>query len=276
MHNIVDSTYIAIYSIVRLLRIESLHRPHCSAKDRLHLWLPESSRSTKDVQGRPVTHSRFLIFTVPLTPSDIQCICDVMLHGYSEGTRESYGSGLLIYHVFCDSKSIPETQRAPASSILIESFISAMAGNYSRTTIANYIFGVWAWHVLHSITWDLNDMQIKTLLKATVSLTPSTCEFTVPRLDSFDLNLHVTRNNITDNFHLPHTKSALEGEDVHWAQQHGPSDPEEAFNNHIRINDPPVNTALFSYRLASATRAAGRKPVNGHGIRINSTLEYLL
>ncbi|KAG2737718.1 hypothetical protein P692DRAFT_20761085, partial [Suillus brevipes Sb2] len=43
----------------------------------------------------------------------------------------SYGLGLLIFHVFCDSKSIPEDQIecAPASCFLISSFITEMAGS---------------------------------------------------------------------------------------------------------------------------------------------------
>lgn len=127
-------------------------------------------------------------------------------------------------------------------------------------------------------------------------------EFTVPRLDAFDPAIHVKPSNVSDTqdrqnlrmktFFLPRTKSALEGEEVSWAKQTGPSDPEEAFANHLRINEPPRNNALFAYRhkdsyrpltktkflqrLTSAAKAAGRQPVSGHGIRIGSTLEYLL
>ena len=94
------------------------------------------------------------------------------------------------------------------------------------------------------------------------------------------------------NFHLPHTKSAPSGEDVNWAKQTGPSDPSSAFENHLLINTPPVNGPLFAYRhgkghkpltkskflevLNTALRTAGKSPLQGHGIRIGSTLEYLL
>jgi hypothetical protein len=94
------------------------------------------------------------------------------------------------------------------------------------------------------------------------------------------------------NFHLPHTKTSTTGEDVSWAKQNGPSDPEEALRNHMHINDPPPNNALFAYRhknshrpltktnflkrLTIATKAAGHKPLQGHGIHIGGTLEYLL
>ncbi|KAG1865710.1 hypothetical protein C8R48DRAFT_705741 [Suillus tomentosus] len=313
-------------------------RPHCPAKDRLYLWQPLTKRSSKDAQGKHL----------PLSAADIDRIRDVMVHAYAESTRETYGSGLLVFHVFCDSKTIPEEQRAPASNILIESFISCMVGHYSGKTVSNYVNGVRAWHIVHGAEWSLNDAGIDAMLKAAVSLTPTSAkrdkrkpytvdlivairgklnlnnpldasvfaclttifyatarvsEFTVPRLNAFDPKVHVSLDNVRDmqdrqnlitkNFHLPRTKSAPEGEDVHWAKQTGPSDPEEAFINHLQINQPPSNFALFAYRhkdnthrpltkpkflsrLATATRAAGHEPLQGHGIRIGSTLEYLL
>lgn len=94
-------------------------------------------------------------------------------------------------------------------------------------------------------------------------------------------------------FHLPRTKtSSTEGEDVSFAKQNGPSDPENAFLHHLEINNPPPGTALFTYhhknghhslmkqkfisRVATAAKATGMDPLQGHGIRIGSTLEYLL
>ena len=93
-------------------------------------------------------------------------------------------------------------------------------------------------------------------------------------------------------FHIPRTKASIHGEDVSWSAQEGPTDPEASINNHLAINQPPENGPLFSYHhnhshrpltktafiksLANAARAAGLEPHQGHGIRIGSTLEYLL
>lgn len=96
-----------------------------------------------------------------------------MLFAWAESIRESYDSGLLVFHVFCDSRSIPESERAPADSLLISTFIAFTAGSYSGKTIANYVFGVRAWHILHGMCWALNDEEIDALLKATENLTPS-------------------------------------------------------------------------------------------------------
>lgn len=94
-------------------------------------------------------------------------------------------------------------------------------------------------------------------------------------------------------FHIPSTKaSPAHGEDVSWSAQSGLSDPESALNIHFQVNDPPKEGPLFAYRfrnghrpltkpkfievLAKAAREAELDPRQGHGIRIGSTLEYLL
>jgi hypothetical protein len=114
-----------------------------------------------------------------VTQVEIQQIRDGILHAFAESTRESYGSGLLVFHVFCDSKSIPEDQRAPASRVLISLFITEMAGHYSGKTVSNYVQGVRAWHIVHGIPWTLGgDVEIDSLFKAAISLTPPTSKRT--------------------------------------------------------------------------------------------------
>ena len=77
-----------------------------------------------------------------------------------------------------------------------------------------------------------------------------------------------------------------------WARQEGPMDPDSALAHHLEVNNPPPDGHLFAYchkngyrpltktkflvELAKAARAAGLEPLQGHGIRIGLTLEYLL
>lgn len=310
---------------------ESILRPHCAARDRLRLWLPAADSTS------PQTHPS----------ADVQRIQDVMIHAWAGSTREAYGSGILAFHVYCDSKSVEDGLRAPASSELISAFISDLAGSYSGKTISSYVHGIRAWHILHGKSWSLDDNKIDAMLKAAKNLTPSSSkrkkrppytvafissilehldpndpldaavgsclttafysiaragEFTVRNLSAFDESVHVKRSDIrkeTDRnglttivFHLPCTKASRVGEDVFWATQNGPTDPEAALNNHFRVNDPPLNAALFSYRfgnghrplmktkfiarLAQAAKKARLDPSQGHAIRIGATLEYLL
>jgi hypothetical protein len=282
-----------------------------------------------------------------LSASDLERIGDVLVHAWAESTRETYGSGLLAFHVFCDARGISERDRSPATHILLSAFISAMAGAYSGKTIANYLYGVRAWHILHGSPWHLNEMEMDALLKAAVSVTPPsskrkkrhpyttefitsilgqliptdpfdaavasclttifytaarTGEFTVRTLTSFNPASHVKPSDVTQiadrnglettNFHIPCTKASLEGEDVYWARQNGPTDPESAWANHVRVNSPPPDGHLFAFRfkkgyrpmtrskflsrLTAAAVSAGLNPIQSHGIRIGATLEYLL
>ena len=127
-------------------------------------------------------------------------------------------------------------------------------------------------------------------------------EFTLQCLDAFNPSEHISHGSVRDDtdhnglhtkvFALPCMKSSPSSEEVHWARQDGPTDPLEAFNRHIQINDPPGDSPLFAYktakgyhpmtrqtfivRLNKAAQAAGLNHVYGHSIHIGATLENLL
>ena len=271
-----------------------------------------------------------------------------MVHAWEEDTRVSYGAGLLMWHCFCDEKGVPEESRAPATQVLLSAFVAHMAAAYSGKTIAGYLNGVRAWHILHGLQCALEKKEMDTMLRAADKLTPSslkrkkrqpytpefiatvqahldlekpldaavyacltTCfyasarlgEFTTRTLGNFSRSTHITplhlsydqdRNGLQVTvLHLPRTKAAgNEGKDVYWATQEGDTDPTEALAQHLRINQPSNSSHLFAYKAANTRRAltkskflervgdaacaAGLEPLQGHGIRIGSTLEYLL
>lgn len=111
-------------------------------------------------------------------------------HSLAGGTRESYGSGLLVFHVFCDARQIPEHQRGPASPILLLSFIANCAGLYSGKTLETYFYGVRAWHLLHGLDWLAQGAQVSAALQGAARLAPPTSKrtkrnpFTVACLES--------------------------------------------------------------------------------------------
>lgn len=233
--------------------------------------------------------------------------------------------------VFCNKKSIPEEDRAPASHILLLSFVSTLTGAYSGSTISNYLYGVRAWHILHGVPWQVEKPEMEVMLKAAEKVTPpssrrkkqhlytikfittirqqldlskpldtsvfaclTTCffrtghvgEFTVPRLESFDAETHVSRAGVSHDqtregqkvtmLHIPCTKTAHQGEDACWAKQDGLADPKAALSHHLEVNNPSFQGHLFAYRhknghwpltkskfigvLAKAARAAGGIP----------------
>ncbi|KAJ7208920.1 hypothetical protein GGX14DRAFT_395546 [Mycena pura] len=113
-------------------------RPHVLARDRLRLWRPLSGRSSAG-SG------------LPAGDADLERIFNVLTSAWAEGTTETYGSALLSWHIFCDSKTVPEPSRAPAAA-----YISALAGFLSDGTISNYISGIRAWHILQGVEWAMN------------------------------------------------------------------------------------------------------------------------
>ena len=80
-------------------------------------------------------------------------------------------TGLLIYHVCCDSREISEKEHAPAKATLISMFISTLTGSLSSKAIHNYIYGVQAWHTLYRLPWVLHEDQVHTMLKGAAKLT---------------------------------------------------------------------------------------------------------
>lgn len=127
-------------------------------------------------------------------------------------------------------------------------------------------------------------------------------ELTLRSLTAFNANLHakpsdvrstVDRNGLSQTvLFVPRTKSAPDGEDLFWATQEGTSDPNAAWLAHLAINAPPRDGPLLAYRFKGshraltrsaflarvniALKAAGLANLQGHGLRIGGTLEYLL
>jgi len=315
----------------------SLH-PHCLAQDRLHCWKPIKEPAEDGAHPE-------------LSDLELERILDMMNFTWAPRTCETYGAGLLVFHVFCDQRipPVPEVLRGPASEQLLLNFLSSCASAYSGTALKNYFYGVQAWHTLHGLPWNMDDTRMSAALTAVARLAPPTSkrakrkpftpaiiskirehldlsdpldatvfacltttfwsgsrlgEFTVPSIRGFDPNRHVKRSNTSvvmesgelrlpvTTFRLPWTKCAPNGEDVHWAPQSGNPDPAAALENHLSINNPGPDEALFAWRhprglrplsrsefmkrINAAAAATGLEPLQGHGIRIGSVLEYLL
>ena len=95
-----------------------------------------------------------------------------MANAWADTTRESYSSGILVYHVFCDARDIPEDERAPTNQQIITAFITTLAGSYAGATVSNYICGIRAWHILHGLEWKLNELELEAALKGAERLAP--------------------------------------------------------------------------------------------------------
>lgn len=140
-----------------LTPIPSELRPHILAKERLEKWIPISHFREN---GSPLT-------------ADEERLTTLLAQGWDESTLATYGSGLLVYHVFCDSRHIKEEEHAPIAHNLLSIFISELAGSYSKTTIVNYISGVRAWHLLHRLRWETDEKELEVLLCACIKAAPA-------------------------------------------------------------------------------------------------------
>ena len=110
--------------------------------------------------------------TPTLSAAELECIKDTTVHAWEEETRAMYGSGLLMWHCFCDKKGVPKQQRAPALQDLLLAFVSHLAAMYSGKTISNYLSRVQAWHILHRVPWTLEKKEMNLMLRAVDKLTP--------------------------------------------------------------------------------------------------------
>ncbi|KAG1867443.1 DNA breaking-rejoining enzyme [Suillus tomentosus] len=66
---------------------------------------------------------------------------------------DNYGAGLLHFHQYCDSRSIPENNRMPASDHLLASFIASWARKVAAMMAQNWLAGLHFWHNLHGAPW---------------------------------------------------------------------------------------------------------------------------
>ena len=303
------------------------------------MWKPKSAWHALDNDGHPTNLGKI----------DLIRIKEVLQETYAPNTKSTYGTGLLMFHVFCDHKDIEEEHRAPINMTVLSSFISTLAGTYGGGTIRNYVYGIRAWHIIHGAKWIIDDNEIDALFKASNKLSPKEAkrkekepwtvehltkicekldtddlkdaavlaclttafwgtarlgEVTVAKLDGFDPAIHVKTSDVQRNVRdrngleetvifIPWTKVAKEkGEKIFWAKQVGIVNPQSALANHIRINDPPAESHLFAFKHKDSMRPMTRSifltrinkivaenklpKLPGHGIRIGSTLEYLL
>ncbi|KAG2347097.1 hypothetical protein BDR05DRAFT_974171 [Suillus weaverae] len=153
--------------------LDVAHPPH----DHLCLWQPFRPHSRLDHDGIPV----------PLSNADFNRILTVIGHSLASGTCETYGSGLLVFHIFCDAWGVLEEQRG---------FIAGCAGLYSGKMLENYFHGVRAWHLLHGLKWFTDSGQVTSALQGATRLAPSASK--CPKHNPFTASLLIAIHSVLD------------------------------------------------------------------------------
>ena len=237
----------------------------------------------------------------PINPTVLSSFISALAGTYGSSTIKNYVYGIKAWHVIHGA-----TWKVNDSEV--EALLKAsgkMAPKESRKKEKQ----PWTLKHLTEICEALNpnqpkDAAIHACLTTAFWGTARLGEVTVPKLNAFDPNIHVKVSNVQHNIRdrnqleetiifLPWTKVAMEkGEKIFWAKQDGITDPQAALTNHLKVNNPPEDSHLFSFKhedgLRPMTRSIFISRINnivkdkrlpklpGHGIRIGSTLEYLL
>ncbi|KAI6000231.1 hypothetical protein EDC04DRAFT_2871985 [Pisolithus marmoratus] len=92
---------------------------------------------------------------------------------WAEKTKEAYSTGLLTYHVFCDSHNVSEHQQAPIRANTLLAFLSSCAGSYSGSALANFTARLQAWHLLHGLPWQINSEELRAIPEGASCLAPA-------------------------------------------------------------------------------------------------------
>ena len=79
--------------------LSPLH-PHCLVHQHLSLWLPNSSAACFSSSDRGL----------PLDNAEVEQVLIIIGTSLTESTRKLYGTGLLVFHVYCDTKNVPNSQ----------------------------------------------------------------------------------------------------------------------------------------------------------------------
>lgn len=99
-----------------------------------------------------------------LNETNIQSIIST---AYANSTKETYSSGLSLFHAYCDQISLFESKCTPLNQNLITDFATFIIGIVCPSTISNYLARLYAWHLIHGVPWQISHNEIQLLIHTT-------------------------------------------------------------------------------------------------------------
>ncbi|TEB22705.1 hypothetical protein FA13DRAFT_1641001 [Coprinellus micaceus] len=145
---------------MRLIFDPTVLRPDCPADMQLCVWHPVmQGLDWEDVPGAVAER-----------------VYDVQFVSVTPGARSLYGSAIRVYHTHLDLRNppIPESLRAPTSTAITLDFVASCAGIYSGSAVRNFVYGVKKWHVVHCLSWRVDEAQLSNTMVAAERLAPAT------------------------------------------------------------------------------------------------------
>ncbi|KAF7332531.1 hypothetical protein MKEN_00135700 [Mycena kentingensis (nom. inval.)] len=116
-------------------------RPPVLAKDRIREW-----KTPFGIEADAEFRAKFPEAVVERTYATIHS-------AFADNTTSTYGAGPLRFTQFCDKHLIPETDRMPASPLLLSAFIAEHVGDVGGGTVKQWMSGVRAWHDENRAPW---------------------------------------------------------------------------------------------------------------------------
>jgi hypothetical protein len=142
--------------------IVSPFRPLVCASERLQLWHTPHTVEFLDTVRQEIPLRALLV------------LFQTILLSLDENTRSNYGSGLLRFNQFCDDLQIPESNRMPASAVLLSAFAASGAAKVSRSCVDSWLAGLRFWHIFNGAPWNGEGSEMLAKVKTGVQrLTPS-------------------------------------------------------------------------------------------------------
>ena len=144
--------------------LPSIYHPHCLAKDRLRHWVP----------ANPIKRPASGAIPTAVSEQALNRILEVIRASWANSTKELYGNGLLIYHIYCNLNGpIPEHECCPISGTLLLSFLSSCTGGIAGSMLANYAASIKAWHILHGQPWNIHQDELRLTLQGAARYMPN-------------------------------------------------------------------------------------------------------
>ncbi|KAJ6596278.1 DNA breaking-rejoining enzyme, partial [Mycena vulgaris] len=116
-------------------------RPHVLAEDRLRTW------------KSPFAVKRDAHFRRSLPAEVVEKTYAAITASSAGPTQSNYAAGILRFHQFCDTHSISEYARMPASHLLLAAFIANHTGKVGGGTVKSWMSGIKAWHDVNGAPW---------------------------------------------------------------------------------------------------------------------------
>jgi hypothetical protein len=110
---------------------------------------------------------------IPDLARDLERAPLIILDSLEISTRRSYGTGLLLYNVYADTRGLSETARFPPSPQILVGFVAAITGAYASGTISTFLSGLRAWHNVHLLPWLGNDVLLSKLVRGAEKHAPA-------------------------------------------------------------------------------------------------------